>query len=136
MRFINLSLHVLFPALVVAAMFVAGCDEAEPDTGAAGSAGSPAETGTAATPAPATQPIIPLAQMADWCPEHGVPESICTQCNESLVADFKAKGGWCEQHNVPDSQCFQCKPELRETFVVAYKEKYGKEPPAGGTDHD
>ena len=31
-----------------------------------------------------------------WCDEHGVPEGVCTQCNASLVADFKAKGDWCE----------------------------------------
>jgi hypothetical protein len=79
---------------------------------------------------PATQPIVPVAQVIDWCKEHGVPESICVQCNESLAAAYKAKGDWCKEHNRPESQCFECHPELRQQFAAAFKKKYGKEPPA------
>jgi hypothetical protein len=67
--------------------------------------------------------------MIDWCKEHGVPESICTRCNDSLVAGFKAKNDWCQDHGLPDSQCFQHHPELRQKFAAAYKARYGKEPP-------
>jgi hypothetical protein len=84
------------------------------------------------TAAPATQPIIPVVQMTDWCPEHAMPESICVQCNSSLVAAYKAKGDWDEKHNLPKSQCFQCDPGLKEKFAAAFKAQHGKEPPTGG----
>lgn len=29
-----------------------------------------------------------------WCPEHGIPEQICAQCDTSLVADFKKNWDW------------------------------------------
>ena len=50
---------------------------------------------------------------ADWCGAHQVPESLCTRCNPSLVAAFKATGDWCEEHDLPESQCLICNPELR-----------------------
>ena len=59
-------------------------------------------------------PLVPKVQLANWCPEHGVPESLCSRCNASLIADFKAKGDWCEKHGLPNSQCVACKPELKE----------------------
>ncbi len=49
----------------------------------------------------------------DWCGAHEVPESLCTRCNPSLVAAFKATGDWCEEHDLPESQCLICNPELR-----------------------
>ena len=63
-----------------------------------------------ATPAksvqePAKAPLIEKAQIADWCPEHGVPESACTRCNTKLIAQFQAKGDWCKEHGLPESQC-------------------------------
>lgn len=48
----------------------------------------------------------------DWCGEHEVPESLCTRCNPSLVAAFKATGDWCDEHGLPESQCRQCNPTL------------------------
>lgn len=48
----------------------------------------------------------------DWCSEHGVPESQCTQCDPSLIAAFKATNDWCEEHGVPESQCKKCNPDL------------------------
>ena len=62
----------------------------------------------------AKTPLVPKMEIADWCPEHGVPESICSRCNGSLISDFKAKGDWCEKHSLPNSQCVTCKPELKE----------------------
>lgn len=47
------------------------------------------------------------------CEEHGVPESLCVQCNPSLAAVFKAKGDWCAEHNLPESQCTICNPDLK-----------------------
>lgn len=106
-----------FAALLLALALV-GCDN------------EPAKPPADNKPKPATQPIIPVTQVADWCPEHGVPESICTRCNESLVAGFKARNDWCGEHGLPDSQCFKHHPELKQKFAAAYKEKYGKDAPA------
>ena len=53
-----------------------------------------------------TQPIV-----ADWCDEHGVPESICVECDESLMPkapDF----GWCSKHGVHN--CVLDHPELAQ----------------------
>ncbi len=49
----------------------------------------------------------------DWCGEHAVPESLCTRCDPSLVAAFKATGDWCEEHGLPESQCLACNPDLK-----------------------
>ena len=51
----------------------------------------------------------------DWCGEHQVPESMCTQCNPKLIAAFKATGDWCPEHGLPESQCRICNPELKIT---------------------
>lgn len=73
------------------------------------------------TPPPST----PTASEADWCAEHGVPESICSRCNQKLIAEFKQKGDWCKEHNLPESQCIECNPDLKEKFE-AMKPKPGK----------
>ncbi len=49
----------------------------------------------------------------DWCGEHQVPESMCTQCNPELAAAFKATGDWCPEHGLPESQCRLCDPTLK-----------------------
>ena len=49
----------------------------------------------------------------DWCEEHQVPESKCTQCNAKLIPAFQATGDWCEEHQLPESQCKKCHPELK-----------------------
>ncbi len=64
-----------------------------------------------------------------WCDEHGVPEEVCTRCNNSLVADFKEKDDWCDEHSRPDSQCFLCNPELQARFAARYEAKFGEQPP-------
>jgi hypothetical protein len=134
----KMKLWTLFaaPAMLVFAFAVAGCDR-DANKGTTGDKGGGTPPQQAEKPKPATQPIIPVAAAADWCREHGVPESVCTRCNESLIPAFKAKGDWDEQHKLPKSQCFECDPSLKQKFAAAYKEKYGKEPPAGGEDkHD
>ena len=87
---------------------VAGCGGSEPD--------KPADKSPPASSSPAKAPLIPVKKAADWCGEHGVPESMCTKCNKDLVAEFQKKGDWCKEHGVPESQCFECKPELRAKF--------------------
>jgi len=49
----------------------------------------------------------------DWCGEHGVPESMCTRCDKSLIPAFKATGDWDEKHGLPKSQCKKCNPKLK-----------------------
>ena len=93
-------------------LMMGGCDcggKTPPQTSNAPAAG-PATT---ATP---VQPLIKKGEIADWCPEHGVPESICTRCNAKLIDGFKEKGDWCKEHDLPESQCFVCHPELKAKF--------------------
>src|SRR3990172_972958 len=51
-----------------------------------------------------------------WCSGHGVPESVCTRCDESLIEKFKAGGDWCAEHGLPESQCTKCHPEVKEKW--------------------
>jgi len=48
----------------------------------------------------------------DWCMEHSVPESICVECNDSLLPKSKPVG-WCKVHGIPE--CVLCHPELAQT---------------------
>ncbi len=50
--------------------------------------------------------------VADWCAEHRVPESQCTQCSPVLIAEFKESGDWCGPHDLPESHCRLCNPDL------------------------
>lgn len=50
-------------------------------------------------------------QRADWCEEHGVPESQCVECHPDLLPrgpDY----GWCKEHGVHD--CPLCHPEVAQ----------------------
>jgi cobalt-zinc-cadmium efflux system membrane fusion protein len=47
----------------------------------------------------------------DWCKEHGVPESICVECDDALLPKPKPKG-WCKKHGV--AECPLCHPDLAE----------------------
>lgn len=49
----------------------------------------------------------------DWCGGHQVPESMCTRCNPTLIAGFKATGDWCAEHEMPESQCLAYNPDLK-----------------------
>ena len=51
-----------------------------------------------------------VADLSDWCGEHGLPESMCTKCHPELIAKFKAAGDWCDEHGFPESVCPQCNP--------------------------
>ncbi len=115
-------------AVVLALIAVTGACNRSDDQSTGGAKTPGKENAGAAKPA--TKPLVPVVQMVDWCREHGVPESVCTRCNSTLIADFKNKGDWCKEHEVPESQCFKCHPEKKEQFAAQYKAKYGKEPPA------
>lgn len=51
-------------------------------------------------------------EISDWCIEHRVPESVCTLCNPSLVAEFKQRNDWCAGHDLPESHCRLCNPGI------------------------
>ena len=53
-----------------------------------------------------------LVETKGPCIEHGVPEALCTKCNPTIIAAFKATGDWCAGHSVPESQCTICNPGL------------------------
>lgn len=64
------------------------------------------------TLSPARCPFCLPARIEDLgvCPEHGVPEALCSRCDASLIPAFKATGDWCGGHGVPESQCVICDP--------------------------
>jgi len=68
--------------------------------------GLPAREGSASAPSVASGPAS-----AALCSEHGVLESVCTQCNPALAPVFQAKGDWCGEHGFPESFCPVCSPE-------------------------
>ena len=51
--------------------------------------------------------------IGEWCTEHGVPESVCTRCDASLIEGFKDANDWCGAHGLPESQCTLCNPEVK-----------------------
>jgi len=97
-------------AVAMLVLTAAGCDEKNspaptpPDSSAV----------TASTEEPGHAPAdAEPGSHEDWCVEHAIPESMCTRCNASLTAAFKATGDWCEEHALPESQCLLCNPELK-----------------------
>lgn len=69
---------------------------------------APGEHGKTTTTESTNTPSV-----SDWCVEHRVPESECTQCHPELVEKFKAKGDWCGGHGLPESHCRLCNPEIK-----------------------
>ena len=77
----------------------------------------PRQDGTVVQPKTQNRtPLVEKIEVADWCKEHVVPESVCTRCNASLIPEFQKKGDWCKEHALPESQCIECHPELKAKF--------------------
>lgn len=91
--------------LAALTLSIAACSKDNAETPQQGAATKAANTGHAAAD-------VAPGSHEDWCGEHAVPESQCTQCNPSLAAAFKATGDWCPEHGLPESQCLQCNPEI------------------------
>jgi cobalt-zinc-cadmium efflux system membrane fusion protein len=51
---------------------------------------------------------------SDFCPDHHLPQAVCTACNPALAPVFKAAGDWCTEHNFPESMCPLCHPREGE----------------------
>ena len=100
----------LIATFAIPIFLAAGCDpKGGPEQATSGAVSAPASN-TAAGHAPAgAKP----GSHEDWCGGHGVPESMCTRCNPSLIPAFKATGDWCEEHALPESQCLICNPDLK-----------------------
>ncbi|HSH68768.1 MAG TPA: efflux RND transporter periplasmic adaptor subunit, partial [Deferrisomatales bacterium] len=75
-------------------------------------------------------PPSAAAAPAGFCPEHGVPEVVCTQCNPALAAVFKVRGDWCEEHGFPESVCPTCNPGAAAGLA---EDLSADEAPADGT---
>lgn len=111
MRYASISTLALasFIAFVVTA-----CDKQGDATPRTEQPSAPAAPATAASEAHAhARHGVQPGSYEDWCGEHQVPESLCTRCNPSLAAAFKATDDWCEEHALPESQCRICNPALR-----------------------
>lgn len=99
------------------------CEKAPPDAPSelAGSESRPpqrrAMTSTAAPIGPETSAVDPVGTDG-WCGGHGVPESVCTRCNPSLIPRFKAGDDWCAEHGLPESQCAQCNPGVTARWAA------------------
>lgn len=97
-----------------------------------GNAAAPSDGSTAAAPVagdakpapdgkpafgPDTSPVRPTLDKG-WCGGHGVPESVCTRCDDSLIDTFKKAGDWCKEHDLPETQCFKCHPEVEARWAA------------------
>ncbi|KAA0222735.1 MAG: efflux RND transporter periplasmic adaptor subunit [Planctomycetota bacterium] len=93
------------PVLLMAALSVGvGCDRTATLGG-----DSASEQAHAKPLGPQSSPVPPTLDKG-WCGGHGVPESVCTRCDDSLIDAFKQAGDWCREHDLPESQCVKCHP--------------------------
>jgi hypothetical protein len=112
---VRISIIMVFAACAVA---LAACEKKGEQAGSAATTESEAVTppasssGAEAAAGHAPEGVKP-GSYEDWCDEHQVPESMCTRCNPTLVAAFKATGDWCDEHGLPESQCLACNPDLK-----------------------
>lgn len=106
-----------FFAFVIAAC--GGCDRA-------GSGAGQAVKAISGPFGPESSPVAPVLDKG-WCGGHGVPESVCTRCDSSLIAKFKEGGDWCSAHDLPETQCTKCHPEVAAKWAALNPNA----PPAG-----
>ncbi|MBI4717815.1 MAG: efflux RND transporter periplasmic adaptor subunit [Planctomycetes bacterium] len=103
----------LTPTLVIvsawASMFAGACkkEESRPPAAAPAPAG-----GVLHAVGPESSPVPPTLDKG-WCSGHGVPESVCTRCDASLIPKFKAANDWCGEHALPETQCTICNPDVK-----------------------
>jgi len=87
-----------------------------PAKGSKGASGSASEEVSEPAFGPASSPVTPTLDEG-WCKGHGVPETVCTRCDTSLIPKFKAAGDWCAEHGLPESQCTVCHPEVKAEWA-------------------
>lgn len=103
----NVTRMILVPTVVC---LLGGCEKQADSTSRADTNTKPNETRAAGSFGPDAS-AVPPAMDKGWCGGHGVPESVCTRCNASLIPQFKEAGDWCDEHGLPESQCMNCHPE-------------------------
>ncbi len=118
------DLTTMFTVLVVLSWV--GCRKEE-DSGSGGKATGVAGLDSGRSVGPASSPVKPTLDQG-WCNGHGVPESVCTRCNTSLIPKFKGSGDWCAEHGLPETQCAICNPEVEA--------QWAKLNPAGVKPHE
>ena len=108
-RLASLLMRYLFAACLFAA-----CEEAPTQTEQASAENAEAspEANAEANNEGHAPPGVTPGSHEDWCGGHGVPESLCTRCNPTLIGAFQATGDWCPEHQLPESQCTICNPDL------------------------
>jgi cobalt-zinc-cadmium efflux system membrane fusion protein len=110
----RVSRRAVRPVVLIVAGLLIGCerDEApQPTDGAAKLAAKTASFG------PESSAVAPTLD-GGWCGGHGVPESVCTRCDDSLIPKFKEAGDWCGEHALPETQCEKCHPEVAERWAA------------------
>lgn len=100
---------------IVASFSSVGCDK-QTDNGSGGPTRSSGADGFGTSNGPAASAVATTLDEG-WCGGHGVPESVCTRCNASLIPQFKDAGDWCTEHNLPESQCAVCRPEIKAEWA-------------------
>lgn len=111
---VQIFMRLSWPLAILVVCLNASCDRS-PQEGPSRSVG-PTATQTASL-GPRSSPVpVDLAQ--GWCGGHGVPESVCTRCDASLIPKFKEAGDWCAEHGLPESQCTICNPQVREKWAA------------------
>jgi hypothetical protein len=110
--------HILVRSVILSlvTLFAIGCGQAKQE--GTGQKSQPTAPAPVADPKPAPGSEHAAAGVKpgsheDWCGEHEVPESLCTRCNPSLIAGFKATNDWCAEHDLPESQCRICNPDIK-----------------------
>ena len=126
----NHACCVVFIATILALAILGGCNEKDEQEKRRGNE-PPTKSVTASVIGPDTS-AVPIDRSKGWCAEHGVPESVCTRCNSSLVAKFKKGQDWCAEHGLPESQCTNCNPAAREQWAALNPANATK--PAGAND--
>ncbi len=93
-----------------------GCNEESGTTDGKGRAAVKALT-AASVLGPESSPVE-IDMSKGWCGGHGVPESVCTRCDASLIPKFKAANDWCGGHGLPETQCVLCNPEVQAKWAA------------------
>ena len=106
--------RVAFIVTTLALAVLGGCNEKDEQENRRGNK-PPSKSVTASAIGPSAS-AVPVDMSKGWCAEHGVPESVCTRCNSSLVPKFKEGHDWCAEHGLPESQCTNCNPAAREQW--------------------
>lgn len=112
-------------ALLVA-VSIAGCKKEDKGSGVQKTEGT--SSGSSGSGGPASSPVKPTLDQG-WCGGHGVPESVCTRCNASLIPTFKQAGDWCDEHGLPETQCTICNPAVEAEWARLNPSKAGQPSP-------